>query len=162
MKRILIVSDTHGNNENFEAVLEKEGQPDFFVHCGDLEGSEYYFENIMECEKMMVAGNNDFFSGLPRLDTTEFEGIYIGAVHGHRQGVNYSLEGILDLACENGMDVICYGHTHKPGAEYDKDAGVWMVNPGSLSYPRQNGRRPSYAVLEIEVNSKPKIRIEYI
>ena len=40
-----------------------------------------------------------------------------------------------------------YGHTHKPFLE--KVNGVTVLNPGSLSYPRQEGRRPSYMVITV-------------
>ena len=38
--RILVVSDTHGKNENFARVIEKEGIFDMVFHLGDVEGSE--------------------------------------------------------------------------------------------------------------------------
>lgn len=41
-----------------------------------------------------------------------------------------------------------FGHTHKPYLE-TKD-GVTILNPGSLSYPRQEGRRPSYMIMDID------------
>ncbi len=42
-------------------------------------------------------------------------------------------------------DSLLYGHTHIPRAE--KSGGWWMLNPGSVSIPK-NGTPPSYAVLE--------------
>ena len=41
-----------------------------------------------------------------------------------------------------------YGHTHTPVVE--EENGILVINPGSLTFPRQQGRRPSYAVMEIE------------
>lgn len=46
-----------------------------------------------------------------------------------------------------------FGHTHKPYLE-TKD-GVTILNPGSLSYPRQEGRRPSYMIMDIDEAGKP-------
>ena len=39
--------------------------------------------------------------------------------------------------------------------------GVIAVNPGSLSYPRQQGRRPTYAVVECQAGRTlaPEIRL---
>ncbi|HEY9574182.1 MAG TPA: metallophosphoesterase, partial [Lachnospiraceae bacterium] len=33
--RILVVSDTHGKDENLECVLDKVGPIDILVNCGD-------------------------------------------------------------------------------------------------------------------------------
>ena len=38
--KILIVSDTHGRDDNLVKVLKKVKPIDFLIHCGDLEGSE--------------------------------------------------------------------------------------------------------------------------
>lgn len=72
--RVLIVSDTHGRHGAFDRALEEAGKFDMFIHLGDIEGGEDYIEAVVDCEKHMVRGNNDFFSDLPREE--EF---YIGS-----------------------------------------------------------------------------------
>ena len=42
-----------------------------FIHLGDVEGGEDYLEAVVECEKHIIRGNNDFFTELPREE--EFE-----------------------------------------------------------------------------------------
>ena len=64
--RILIVSDTHGRHGNLDRALEEAGEIDVFIHLGDVEGGEEYIDAVVECEKHMVRGNNDFFTDLPR------------------------------------------------------------------------------------------------
>ena len=64
--KVLIVSDTHGRHTGLDRVLEKEGKIDLFIHLGDIEGGESYINSVVECEKHMVRGNNDFFSDLPQ------------------------------------------------------------------------------------------------
>ncbi len=162
MKKVLIVSDTHGDNRNFEAVLDKVGQPDFFIHCGDLEGSAYYYEHVLKCEKAMVSGNNDWTSGLRSMEYAEINGFSMLIVHGHRYGVHYGTEALKDLAVDNAVSAVLYGHTHVPDLEYDDENDIWIANPGSLSYPRQDGRRPSYILLEIEDDGTPHFTINYL
>ena len=41
-----------------------------------------------------------------------------------------------------------YGHTHVPRMEMIKN--VTIINPGSISYPRQRGRIPTYMILEVD------------
>ena len=43
--KILVISDTHGRDENFDRVLEIEEKPDMLIHLGDIEGSERYIES---------------------------------------------------------------------------------------------------------------------
>ena len=40
--KVLIVSDTHGRDENLEQVVMNEAPFDMFVHCGDVEGREIF------------------------------------------------------------------------------------------------------------------------
>ena len=64
--KILIVSDTHRKEDNFEKVLNIEKNIDMLIHLGDVEGSEDYIRSIVACPCYMVAGNNDYFSMLNR------------------------------------------------------------------------------------------------
>lgn len=64
--RVLIVSDTHGAHRNLNRALKEAGAIDMFIHLGDVEGGEDYINGLVACEKHIVRGNNDFFSGLPK------------------------------------------------------------------------------------------------
>ena len=66
--KVLIVSDTHGKDENLEETVLRETPFDYFIHCGDVEGREIFMEALVECPCTIVSGNNDFFSDLPRDD----------------------------------------------------------------------------------------------
>ena len=79
--KVLIVSDTHKQNENYFRVLEKQ-KPDMVIHCGDAEGSEYALTQAADCPVQIVLGNNDFFSDLPRELTLDIEGFKVWVVHG--------------------------------------------------------------------------------
>lgn len=54
--RVLIVSDTHGRNQNLDRALEAAGTIDLFVHLGDVEGGEFYINAVVPCEKHIVGG----------------------------------------------------------------------------------------------------------
>ena len=43
---------------------------------------------------------------------------------------------------------VMYGHTHVPYIEIGDD--VTILNPGSISYPRQPGRKPTFLIMEID------------
>ena len=158
--KILIVSDTHGREENLEEAVMREAPFDYLIHCGDVEGQEIYIEALAECPCCIVAGNNDFFSDLPREEEIILDGKRVFVTHGHYLGVSLDLGRLAEEAADRGCDVAMFGHIHRPVLE--RHEGVLLLNPGSLSYPRQRGRQPSYAVWEQEGDNEPKITIKYI
>lgn len=146
--RILIVSDTHGYNRNYFDVLEKTGPYDMVVHCGDIEGTEFAISEGAGCETLLVLGNNDFFSSLPKEIETKIGKYNVLITHGHTYYVSTNSELIKQDAMQRGFDIVIYGHTHRPVIDIGKD--IIAINPGSLSYPRQDGRKPSYILMEID------------
>lgn len=158
--KILIVSDTHGQDTNLELVVEKEAPFDMLVHCGDVEGREFFIEALAECPCCIVGGNNDFFSDLPREEEITLGGRKVLVTHGHYYGVSMDLYGITEEAASRGCEIVLFGHTHRPTAE--RCNGVLAVNPGSLSYPRQQGRRPSYAVMEASRTCGVQVELRYL
>lgn len=158
--KVLIVSDTHGRDENLERVVYQETPFDYLIHCGDVEGREFFIEALAECPCSIVMGNNDFFSDLPRQEEIVLAGRKILVTHGHYYGVSMGISELVDAAKESGCEVAFYGHTHLPMVE--EENGVLAVNPGSLAFPRQRGRRPSYAVMEAEEGKELQIEIRYL
>ena len=160
MHKILVVSDTHRKDENFYKVLEIEKNLSLIIHCGDTEGSDIQLQQLSPAPMRIVKGNNDFFCNLP--DEQEFE-VWphkFFLTHGHRYLVNMGSEEIRREARARGADVVVYGHTHKPvAAEID---GIYVFNPGSLSYPRQEGRKPSYLILNIGDDGELSYEIKYL
>lgn len=55
----------------------------------------------------------------------------------------------------------CSGHTHRPLLD-ENDPELTVLNPGSLSFPRQEGRRPSYALMEYGESGKARFEIRYL
>ena len=157
--KVLIVSDTHKKNENYFYVLEKE-KPDLVIHCGDAEGSEYALTQAADCPVEIVLGNNDFFSELPRELMLDIGPYKVWVVHGHNYYVSMGNENLKREAVERGVDIVFYGHTHRPVIDMDDE--VIAVNPGSLSYPRQEGRRPSYAIMEMDDRDELQFSLHYV
>ena len=160
MGKYLVVSDTHGRDDNFYKDLAAEEPVDGIIHCGDFEGSEGKFALAADCPVYFVAGNNDFFSDLNRELEFNLEGHRAFLTHGHNYMVNMNPDFIRSEAVARGADVVFFGHTHRPVAK--AIGGVYVFNPGSLSYPRQEGRQPSYLVLEIDENGEIEYEIKYI
>ncbi len=158
--RILIVSDTHRKNDNLIRLLQEAGSPDMLIHCGDVEGSEYTISECAGCPVEMVAGNNDFFTDLPREREFTIGRYQIWLTHGHSYYVSMGNETIKREAVARGADIVIYGHTHKPVVEVEQN--IIAVNPGSISYPRQQGRRPSYVLMELDEKGAAHFSIHFL
>ena len=158
--KVLIVSDTHGRDENLEIVINREAPFDMLVHCGDVEGREFYIEALAECPCSIVSGNNDFFSSLPREKEIMAGNYRVFMTHGHYYYVGSGIEDLKREALARGADVAMFGHTHIPLIEYGD--GIVVMNPGSISYPRQEGKRPSYILMDIDKKGVAHYEIEYL
>jgi len=158
--KILIVSDTHKKNDNYLTVVEREKPLDMVIHCGDAEGSEYLIEEAAGCPVHIVLGNNDFFSELDREKEFVIGDYKIWLTHGHNYYVSMGNETIKEEARSRGMDVVIYGHTHRPVVDVEEN--IIAINPGSLTYPRQDGKKPSYVLMELNKEGKAEFEIKYV
>ena len=158
--KILIVSDTHGRDSGLERAVEKETPFDMLIHCGDVEGREFFIEALAECPCYIVSGNNDYFSDLPREMEALISGKRAWITHGHYYGISVSSKRVREAAVSRGCEMVFCGHTHRPVIE---DSGnILLINPGSLTYPRQEGRKPSYAVMNTYPDGTVDVQIRYL
>ncbi len=158
--RILIVSDTHGRTGNLELVKEHVGQIDMLLHLGDVEGAEHNIEEMFLCPIHMVAGNNDFFSYLPNEKEIEIGKYRIFMTHGHHYYVSMDTRLLKQEGRARGVDIVMYGHTHRPDIDYSSD--VLAINPGSLSFPRQEGRKATYILMEMDDAGEAEFTLHYV
>ena len=92
----------------WKAAVYQEVPFDYLIHCGDVEGREIFIEALAECPCCIVAGNNDFFSDLPREDVVEIEGHRIFVTHGHLYGVSMTTEGVADAAAARDCQAVIF------------------------------------------------------
>ena len=145
MKRIIVISDTHGNPQNVEKLLPLIEENDYVIHLGDgaadmREARALYPDKVYAC-----AGNCDFFSPLPESGELEVEQCKIFFCHGHKYDVKHGVSALLEAAKNRGCDVALFGHTHE--ACIIEQEGVTLINPGSLR--RFAGEGGSYCYLVI-------------
>ena len=146
--KILVIGDTHAQDDIFLTVLERERPFDVLLHTGDFEGSEIVYKELADVPFYYVAGNNDFFTDAPFGRVVVLDGCRVFMTHGHVQDVDTSYDGVRAEALRRHAKIAVFGHTHLPLSEYRGE--VLLLNPGSLSWPRQEGRQYSYAILEID------------
>ena len=54
--RILVISDSHGRNDDVAGVIEQVGHIDMLIHCGDVERGDDYIRSLVDCPVHMVSG----------------------------------------------------------------------------------------------------------
>ena len=158
--RILIVSDTHGSLRNFDIVIEREKEIDMLLHLGDVEGDDDYMEAVMNCPVHIVGGNNDYFSGLQGEIELRIGKYKVFMTHGHGYYVSMDTRRLKQAARARGADIAMYGHTHRP--DIDLEDGVKVINPGSLSYPRQSGRQATYIIMEVNTEGEVEFTLKHV
>lgn len=148
--KILVVSDTHGHNENLWKAIKAEEPFDMMIHCGDIEVDQYVVRDNVDCALHMVAGNNDYDPDLDRIKAFDIGKHRAVLTHGHRYRLYEGMSQLDFLARENQADIVFFGHTHVPVIK--NEGGIYFINPGSLTYPRQLGRVPTYIVMTLDAN----------
>lgn len=160
MMKILVMSDTHRRLHKLPVAMKKAGKIDAVIHCGDI-GDD---KDLIACEVgaplYVVAGNCDYDYSLQDEIRPVFAGVSFLVTHGHRYRVNYGTDLLERIALSEGVKVVCYGHTHVP--DIHREEGLLVVNPGSLSEPRQSDRRPSCALIGIDDQGVPHAEIVYL
>ena len=81
----------------------------------------------------------------------------VAMTHGHNQHVERGVDILKYWALQNEADVVLYGHTHVPVVE--QSSQMTILNPGSISRPRQSGFECTYAWMEFLPNGEISIEI---
>ncbi len=133
MKRILVISDSHGNRNFFLRAVQEE-MPDMILFLGDGLGDAKKVANkFPKIPMRCVRGNCDFDSNVPAEDVLETEGHRIFFTHGNRYNVKSEYTTIAAAAKEKGADAVLFGHTHR--LYYTYHNGLAILNPGSIGNP---------------------------
>lgn len=158
--KIVVISDTHGDSQTANEVIEKELPFDYLIHCGDAQmDPESFLEHREQYGLLAVKGNCDWFVDLPEYLFRKLGSCGVLIVHGHRQGVRDGHRILLENARRLGASVVLYGHTHVPVVTHYEEPDVLVVNPGSLTENRPAGRAGTYAVMTISPGQAAKAEI---
>ncbi|MCR5672090.1 MAG: metallophosphoesterase [Lachnospiraceae bacterium] len=158
--KIIVVSDTHGELDRLFQILDAEAPYDMVIHCGDICGGYERLRDKVDCTLHAVAGNMDYDPDMDRIREFDIGNYKAIVTHGHRYRLYDGYDPLYYLAAENQADFVFFGHTHIPVIH--EEGPVTLINPGSLSYPRQHGRQPSYIIGTAENGKKPEFEIRYV
>ncbi|TGC09646.1 YfcE family phosphodiesterase [Methanolobus halotolerans] len=136
--RCILISDTHIEEgsipQYLSAIIE---DYDLIVHAGDFTSLDFYKALDSTGKLRAVHGNadQDELKGLlPEELVFEIEGVKIGVVHQGALSV-VDMTPMKYKALEMGVDVLVFGHLHRPIIE---KSDVLLICPGSPSKPRMS------------------------
>lgn len=144
--KIAVVSDTHLKFDLPDELKQKLGEADVVIHAGDFITKEAY-EAFRAVSKRLIAvyGNSDdpaVKEMLPESVTVELGGVKFGVVH---KGKNVTDTTHMRYeALEMGVEVLIFGHLHRPLIE---KSDVLLVCPGSPTSPRMSD--PAMVMLDV-------------
>ncbi|MCK8823967.1 phosphodiesterase [Fuchsiella alkaliacetigena] len=162
--KIGVISDSHGSLTAWQQAIEVLADVDFLLHAGDIlyhgarnplpEG--YNTEGLVDAlndyegDLLAIKGNVDALVDnwvLP-YPLSEYSVVLNGdkkivIYHGYQHD---SEKERVEFAKKFGADILIFGHTHLPLIK--EEAGVILLNPGSIALPKQEPAQASLAVIE--------------
>ncbi len=137
--KIVVVSDSHGNREILQKIVNDNQDASLFIHAGDSQVLPQAIDPFRA-----VKGNCDIGYDYPKelYIETPYGNIYV--THGH-QFYQITKDFIKSKHCK----IFIFGHTHKHYLEKCEDS--YVCNPGSVTRPRDktNG---TYLVINLTQN----------
>lgn len=136
-----LISDTHGQVPN--AVHTALAGVDYILHGGDVGPMDVITELEVIAPVRAVLGNTDYGIQLPETRLEEFGDKKV-MIH-HIVDVDFPSQQVRAILNSDQPDIVVFGHTHVPFDE--RRNGIWFINPGSTSRPRDNSPA-SVAILD--------------
>ncbi len=141
MVQILVMSDSHGNEQAIRTALSQQPQVKAVVHLGDGAAEARRVAEEDSRPWHIVRGNCDVGEAAPVNTVITVGGAKLYLTHGYAERVKSGLLTLTYTAREREVAAALYGHTHIPDVTFHD--GVLLLNPGSIS------GTATYAVLEI-------------
>jgi len=140
--KICILSDSHGNKNKVDELLNHDDF-DYFFFLGD---GLRDFDDYDDIKIKKVSGNCDLLNNEALTQFITLLDHKIMLTHGHDYRAKYTLSLMLDEAKNNNCDIVCFGHTHKQKNEIIN--GILFLNPGAL-------KNNNYMILSLNKNQNP-------
>ncbi len=136
--KIIVISDTHLNNERIPPYLEDLFDPyDIIIHAGDFDSLSFFKALDATGKLKAVHGNSDeapIKDILPEKLVFEVDGVKIGVIHQASLSI-VDTTAARYMALEMGVDILVFGHLHRPVIE---KSDVLLICPGSPTKPRMS------------------------
>ena len=136
--KILVFSDSHGNEKFLLNAVRKHKNADIIVFCGDGHREISDLQRTLPNKVYLaVRGNCDWNCSYPMLLTYTAAGKKLLITHGHAHYVKDGLSRLVALAHKEEADILLFGHTHHQLTT--ADGRMLIMNPGSIGFGGQFG-----------------------
>lgn len=141
MKKIVVISDSHGNTDAINKIFE-DNDFDYLFFLGDGIADLGIYVNDERVR--LVRGNCDFFSDEKRDCFVVVEKVVFFLTHGDKYSTKSTLRYLYNSVKDLNPKVVCFGHNHKWYKELIGD--IIFLNPGSLG----KGKDETYAKVIVD------------
>ncbi|WP_027177263.1 metallophosphoesterase family protein [Maridesulfovibrio hydrothermalis] len=159
--KIAVISDTHlrvPDQRLTEVFNSHLADTDLLIHCGDLATFSVWQFFCQHRNFHAALGNCDEWqlsTHLKTLQTVNLHGLRIAVAHGW--GSRSEVSRNVAQSFGPDFDLICYGHTHIQ--DWSIVSGVQMLNPGSLTSPRDD--KPACVAI-VDVDDEHNMECSFI
>ncbi len=159
MKKILLISDTHGYID--DVIVKYAKSADFVIHAGDIGDvkvikglskvsiTKAVFGNIDGAEIRSYTQENELF---------EIEGFKLLITHIAGRQPNYNTR-VMRLIHKESPNILVYGHSHILKIENDKKNNLLCINPGAAG---RIGFHKKRTMIRFNLNDKKIEKTEII
>lgn len=145
--KALVFSDSHGKLDGIVEAMKRHPDYEAVFHLGDVGNDVDTLRSMTPYPIYIVRGNCDYSMKLKDHLIVEFDGKRIAMCHGHRYLMyGNGTDSLRYFGLQQEADIVMFGHTHIPLLEETRD--LILLNPGSISKPRQANKIPTYTVME--------------
>ncbi len=185
MWKILLLSDSHGDNEAVVRAMEKAGSFQAMIHMGDVGANWRELDRKCPMPSYFVRGNCDYDGELKQVLQLTFGPHRLYVTHGHLCHVDYNLQSLRYRAMQENCNIALFGHTHKPtvydggpegavqtvqtygtpfAGRFDGEVrrAEMIINPGSISRPRQADRQRTFALLSLFEDGSASVIFDHL
>lgn len=155
-----IISDTHDNLPNIKKSIEIFNQKNvsLVIHCGDFVApfTLLAFKEL-QCPLIGVFGNCDgekeyLLTQAKNLNFSVYEPPHIASIYNKSILITHKPVPITE-----DIDILIYGHTHKPEVKYQQFNSKLIINPGEASGWLYN--QPTIGILNLFNNQAEIINL---
>ena len=159
MKKILLISDTHGHIDNI--ILKYAKKADLVIHAGDI-GDINVIDKLSKVSNLKaVFGNIDNAEIRSCINENEFlniEGFKILITHIAGKQPNYN-NSVRKIIYNESPDILIYGHSHILRVENDKKNNIICINPGAAG---KHGFHKKRTMIRFNLNKKKIENMEIV
>tara|TARA_B100000963_G_scaffold170959_2_gene148765 strand:+ start:2294 stop:2788 length:495 start_codon:yes stop_codon:yes gene_type:complete len=159
LKKILLISDTHGHIDDI--ILKYAKKADLVIHAGDI-GRIDVIDQLQKVSNLKaVFGNIDnaeIRSCTKENELLNIEGFKIFITHIAGKQPNYN-DRVRKIIYNESPDILIYGHSHILRVENDKKNDIICINPGSAG---KYGFHKKRTMIRFNLNKKKIENMEII